>query len=230
MTTVMVFSQTLYTDPAWKSIRERCERKHIPFVGFTSIIDRDDGIPVNILETWISDLRERHRKECEPSDSEEEEQAGGSQLASMMFGEHKEDEPEEDDEEKPRKSRKASRYQYPEYLLVFDDIASELKANILAQLVKTGRHYKMKIVISTQWYADIRPEIRKNINEFLLFHSIPDKQLQEIHKGSSSNLPLEVFSQLYHIATEEPHSFFFVGDGEDYRINFNRRFKLVDTA
>ena len=56
---------------------------------------------------------------------------------------------EEDEEGKPRKPRK-SKHQAPEYMIIFDDLKSKLKSRSLLDLLKKNRHYKTKLIISSQ--------------------------------------------------------------------------------
>jgi hypothetical protein len=49
-------------------------------------------------------------------------------------------------------------------------------------LLKWNRHYKAKVIISSQWLHDLLPESRKQIDLFLIFKGFPAKKLAEIYK------------------------------------------------
>lgn len=65
--------------------------------------------------------------------------------------------PEDEPKEKKKKSKK-SKYLAPEYMIIFDDLSSELKSRSLLSLLKFNRHFKAKLIISSQWLHDLLPE------------------------------------------------------------------------
>src|SRR6185437_11733738 len=71
--------------------------------------------------------------------------------------------------DKKRKKERVSKYQAPEYIIIFDDLSSELKSRSLLSLLKFNRHFKSKLIISSQWLHDLLPESRKQIDLFLIF-------------------------------------------------------------
>ena len=73
---------------------------------------------------------------------------------------------------KKKKSKKA-KFLAPEYMIIFDDLISELKSRSLFSLLKPHRHFKAKLIISSQWLNDLLPESRKQIDLFLLFKGFP---------------------------------------------------------
>jgi len=100
----------------------------------------------------------------------------------------------------------------------------------LLSLLKFNRHFKSKLIISSQWLHDLLPESRKQIDLFLVFKGFPERKMQEIYKDCDSGIPFETFLQMYQKATEKPHSFFYIDARSDsFRRNFDSKFILPDT-
>jgi hypothetical protein len=133
-----------------------------------------------------------------------------------------------DDEEKIKKPRK-SKYQAAEYMIIVDDLSGELKSNSLVELLKKNRHYKNKIIISSQYMNDLKPESRKQIDIFMIFKGFNDKKLAEIHKDCDSSVPFETFQRVYKQATEKPFTFLYIDTRSDkFRCCFNHEFIIID--
>src|SRR3954464_2715806 len=86
-------------------------------------------------------------------------------------------------------TQKKSKHQAPEYIIVFDDLSSELKSPSLLSLLKWNRHYKSKLIISSQWLHDLLPESRKQLDLFLIFKGFPKEKLALIHRDCDSAVP-----------------------------------------
>ena len=136
-------------------------------------------------------------------------------------------ETESEVEDKPLKPRR-SKYQSPEYIIVFDDLSNELKSRTLLGLLKKNRHFKTKLIISSQWINDLLPESRKQIDLFLIFKGFPERKLTEIYKDCDSGLPFDTFYKLYKKATKKPYSFLYIGS-DSYRCNFDKQFILENS-
>jgi len=62
-----------------------------------------------------------------------------------------------------------SKVHAPLYIYIFDDISNILRKKTLEQYIKRHRHLKTIFIISSQYYYDISPAIRANINLIFLF-------------------------------------------------------------
>ena len=128
------------------------------------------------------------------------------------------------EQSKKKKSKKA-KFLAPEYMIIFDDLSSELKSKSLLSLLKFNRHFKAKLIISSQWLHDLLPESRKQIDLFLIFKGFPLEKLNAIHKDCDSSIPFDMFYAMYKKTTKLPHSFLYVDTREDYfRRNFDCKF------
>jgi len=213
-TTVIAFASTLHKDDVWKSIVNMCKKRGIPFVGHTSIFEEGaDQLQalVQLLETEAEDKDEEDEEESEDDDG-------------CIQCDHSED--EEEKEKKPRKSK----FQAPEYLIILDDLSSELKSKSLVALLKKNRHYKCKICISSQYLNDLLPESRKQLDYMLAFKGQSKKKLEEIHRDCDIGVDLSDFIEIYHTATmNEPHNFLYIDTRKNmFRINFSKSIEIFD--
>jgi hypothetical protein len=94
-------------------------------------------------------------------------------------------------------------------------------------LLKKNRHFRSKILISSQHLNDLLPEGRKQIDYFILFRGHPMKKIEEIHRDADISIPLDEFYRVYKFATEEPYSFLYVDSASgEFRRNFNTLIEL----
>lgn len=193
-TKIVVFCSTLHKDPSWATIQALAEARGWPFVGHTSLKD-DDG--TDLLDELIHDLEAGEpiatKKERSPLDSEDEEEV----------------------ERKPK-------YRAPEYLIILDDLSTELKSTSVTALLKKNRHFKAKIILSSQYLNDLLPAARKQLDYCCLFKGHSLKKIEEVHRDLDVSIPVDEFYRVYKFATEEPFSFLYVDTvSGTFRRNFN---------
>jgi len=215
-TKVFAFCKTIHQDDIWKDIKKNLKKSKVEYYFFDSIID--DRAGVNHLDVILDNIQQEKKKQ-EEEDEDEKNHKNKNKLAKILF------EDSEDEDEKTRKSK----YRVPENLFIFDDISGELKNSALTRLLKTNRHFKSKVIISSQYPYDLLPESRKNIDLWLLFKGETDVKLFQLHKDMDSELNFDQFYQLYKKATEQKYSFFYCDARlSDYRINFDKKFFISD--
>jgi hypothetical protein len=249
-TSVIAFCSTLNKDANWKAIKKWCGDNNIPFEGFPSIKEGK----VNILNKFLDNLGGEGDEE-ELSDEESEEDDAGQKYHKVksMFHESDHDEPpsgsESDQDDLPlfgkggqppaawEKKMFSNRhqtslvakdpYQSPEYLLVFDDLSTELKDPSFTSLVKKNRHYKVKTITSTQWVHDVRPDALKQMDYILLFKGFTDDKLEKIIRDGALGVDFARLNQLYNHAVKEPFNFLYIDTRHDgFRKNFNQMYKI----
>src|SRR5690606_18432751 len=196
-TIIIIFCSTVYKDPNWIQIRKYFERKGTDIRIFTSI--SEDG--EDQLERLIHELSEEAKENEQEDEPEDQPQIDKCDEILMRLGVLK-PETELEVEDKPTKQRR-SKYQSPEYIIVFDDLSNELKSRSLLSLLKTNRPFTTKLIISSQWIHDLLPESRKQIDLFLIFKGFTERKLQEIYKDCDSGLPFQTFFQIYKKATSK---------------------------
>jgi len=236
-TNIIVFCSTCYKDKNWIQIRKYFEKKGMDLQVFTSIYE--DG--TDQLSALVEDLKqeakeqeeeENERKEGKGKTKEEKEIARCDDILERLHKMHlfatgqATREEEEEEEENPRKKGgKRPKYQAPEYIIVFDDLSSELKSSSLLSLLKFNRHFKSKLIISSQWLHDLLPESRKQIDLFMIFKGFPEDKIALIYKDCDSSIPFETFYKIYKKSTKYPHSFMYIDTRSDqFRRNFNEKF------
>ena len=135
----------------------------------------------------------------------------------LLFNADSDDE-EEEEEKKPKKSK----FRSPEYLIILDDLSNELKNPALKALLKKNRHFKSKVIVSSQYLNDLEPESRKQMDYILVFKGQPQKKLDEIYRDADVAVSPEEFYEIYKSATESLYSFLYIDRGTDtFRKNFS---------
>jgi len=240
-TIIYVFCSTVYKDLNWIEIRKYFEKKGMEIHIFTSIYEDGQDQLLNLL----NDLRQEAK---EKEEDEEDKKYGGEleepeidkcdaileQLKKKMhnYGSGKEKRPIEEYDENiedkhKEKRKKESKYQAPEYMLVFDDLSSELKSPSLLGLMKFNRHFKSKLIISSQWIHDLLPESRKQLDLILIFKGFPEKKMKLIYEDCDSAVPFETFYKIYKKSTKKSHSFMYIDTRSDtFRCNFDKQFVI----
>jgi hypothetical protein len=200
-TKIIIFCSTVHKDATYKTILNYLENKDIQYATYTSL--NEDGI--DRLDELVQTLQ--HGEEFP------EEKAYVNIL----------DPPSEEEEEKERPSK----YRTPEYMIILDDLSTELKNKSLVSLLKKNRHFKSKIIISSQYWNDLLPESRKQLDYILMFKSMPENKLKEIYRDADLSLDFETFQKIYRYSTKEPFNFLYIDCiNGDFRKNFNMKFNL----
>lgn len=201
-TTLYIISSTVFNDDNWIEIVNHFEKKGIDVTVNTSLEAAD--IPNKVME-----LEDNGRKEIEDKKQKKE-----IILMPLLFN--------NDEEEKPeRKPKKVA----PEFIFVFDDMSTMLRDKSIGTLIKKHRHFKTKIICSSQYVNDLAPEARKNIDIFLLFGGHSENKLFEIYQNCDLQISFELFLQLYNNATKEKYSFLYVDrNNGEFRRGFNTQY------
>jgi hypothetical protein len=203
----VVFCSTCEKDSNWKAIREMLDKKGIVNEFHQSI--KDEG--VDHLENLMTEMRNVQSDEESSSDSEEE-----PQIISFA----------DIDVEVKVKKRKP-KYVSPKYLIVFDDLSTELKHPMISHLLKTNRHMKTKVILSSQYLNDLLPMARRQIDFYLVFKGLNEVKLLELFQNADLNITFEEFMVLYDTATAERFNFLYVDSvNSQFRQNFNQQLTL----
>ena len=210
-TTLICFVSTIHKDRTWQLITKYFENKGNNVLKYTSLME--DGI--NQLEALV-----KHLENENPEDEEEKEKVIQGR-GVLKFN--------DDEEEIKGEGKRKSKYVPLEYIIVCDDLSDELKNKSLVSLLKKNRHFKAKVIISSQYLNDLLPESLKQIDYWLVFKSIPEEKLQHIYKMADISIPYELFIQIYKKATEKMYSFLYIDtQREQFRRNFNCIFKIPE--
>ena len=110
----------------------------------------------------------------------------------------------------------------PNCIFVFDDLGAELRHPAINQLLKTNRHRKCKVILSSQYLTDLQPQAIKQLDYVVLFRSFNEEKLTRMYELLDLSIPQENFFALYKYATLEPFHFLFIDVRNDlYRKDFN---------
>lgn len=205
-TKIIAFCSTLYKDDSWETIRTWADVHGLCFTGHTSL-KGDDG--EDLLQATIQEMEQDNSTGENPVDS--------SSSSHCEIDDHKE----------TIKKKKKSKYRSPEYIIIMDDLASELKSTSVTGLLKKNRHFKSKVILSSQYLNDLLPAARKQLDYIILYRGHPDKKLLEVHRDADVALSTQAFINLYKFATKEPFSFLYIDTtNQQFRRNFNTLLKI----
>lgn len=232
-TKFIVFCSTIYKDKLWKEFRKLIKIKNkiierrnikreeqdkeplplIEFQPFTSLYDYDEkGREINLLFHLVKKL------EDEGYDSESESESESEEENSILVN---------NDKRRKIKKEKEEKYISPEYIIVLDDLSNELKSPHLVSLLKKSRHNRLQIIISSQYYHDLLPAGRMQLDYILLWKNMPDEKLKIVY--ADSNLPIdeETFIKLYHTITDGTFDFMYIDKGTaQIRKNFDELIEI----
>jgi len=128
------------------------------------------------------------------------------------------------------KKKKEEKYIKPKYVIIIDDMGRSItRNNILDKFLKTNRHYKAMIVISSQYIKDLQPSMLNNL-DYLLLYKIPDNKdiLKHIYMNINISDDFETFKLMYDEATKKKYSFLYIDINNSlYRINFNKSIRKI---
>ena len=211
-TNVILFVSTIHRDDTYQKMFEMLEKKKINVMAHSHFIEGKENLLQNILNELDSQLELEKQTKAQKKSSD-------PSVVGCNFD-------ETITTEKPiRKPQKLA----PEYIFVFDDLGADLRDPSITQLVKVSRHYKCKVIFSSQYLHDLNVSAVKNIDVAIIFKSFDEVKLLKLYEGLDVSCSFPAFVNMYRIATKEPFNFFYVDtrDGE-YRHNFDERFVITD--
>jgi len=211
LTTVIIFSNTIYNDSSWVYICDELERQGIPLVKHTNLYD--DETKENLLDAYVALFRSNAKEEEEQKKSKHKEKKPAKYIILD----------EDKHETKPKLPKKIA----PDYIFVFDDFGGELQDRSLSHLLKQHRHYKTKIIISTQYYNDIPNSGRSQVDYWCLYPKISIEKIDQLHHDLGLSIDQDLFKKIYLDSTKEKYNFLFIDRVNDrYYHNFNEEYQI----
>lgn len=216
-TIVLFFVSTFHKDNTYKVIRDYLDEKKIIFQAFTEL--KTDGI--DNVQCFL----EANKGEPESdSDSDEEIKTSASAeraLRACNFGivEKKE-------------SKKTKKKFEPEYILVFDDLSDELQSKTISALCKKNRHFRCKVILSTQSVKDIISRTIAQMDYVALFKHLNEESIQTIYERLEPNISFKEFLVMYKDVTSAERkdglNNFLLFDiaNETFRVNLDKKIKI----
>ena len=228
-TTVIFFVGTINRDPSYKKMMEYLDSKDINYEKYDSIYENGK----NYLAEFMERLREEHEEEEENKDSDEDDNDKYCELKyhdddhicddKVCFHRH-------DNEIRIKIRNTKPKKICCKYLLIFDDISSQLRNNpLLTKLLKMGRHFKCTVIMSSQYIHDLEPQALENVDYYLLLKGHRSEKIKKVYEYSDPVITYENFLQLYKKAAQDNYNFFYVDkNNSSYRKNFNEEFIIDD--
>lgn len=211
-TRIIIFSATVQKDANMKAIVKYFKKKKNTVETYMSIFD-DDG-RTNILDALIEEMGELD----DDDDSSDEENDKKKKKEKLLI--------DTGDEEKERPKRK-KKYQAPEIIFVFDDLSTELRNPVISRLLKTNRHYKSKVILSSQYVHDLAPQSIRQLDYLLAFKGLSDEKLLKLHTGLDLSIPFDLFNKIYKDATKAKFQFLYIDAiNQSLRKSFNCQYNF----
>jgi len=206
-------------------ILKSCSDKDTRFVFFSTTVHKDDNIKhiikyfknkENDVETFLS-IKEGKEDQLQTlmdelknnydSDDDNNEETKFINVSD-----------DDDANIKIKKKKKIA----PEIIFVLDDMGVLLKAPSVSQLLKTNRHFKSKVIISSQYPHDMTPESRRQLDFLILFGGHSQEKLAIMFEDIDLPINFDLFEKLYKDATSEKFNFLYVDvRNVEFRKNFN---------
>ena len=109
-------------------------------------------------------------------------------------------------------------------------MGSDLRSASITQLCKVSRHYRAKLIFSSQYLHDLQNSAIKNIDVCLIFKSFNREKLLVLFEGLDLSCSFDQFVEMYKDATHEPFNFLYVDCREGtFRRNFNQEYVIKDS-
>jgi len=215
-TTIIVFSSTINIDPCYINIKDILEKKGISMLSYTHFID-DDGH--NILDDFLRDLEQEQIEEDIRQEEIETKNLITGDGTFLKF------EGEQDLRTKKRiKKSYIPKKSVPKYILVFDDLSSDLRHSSIIKNLKSNRHRNIMNIISSQYFLDLNTGAMNNLDYLIIFKGQDEDKLEKIHKRLDLGITLGTLKKYYEYAVKEPYNFLYIDiRNDEYRKNFNEK-------
>jgi len=96
----------------------------------------------------------------------------------------------------------------PSFLLMLDDCIEHLRGGVkpsgVSKLITRHRHYKLNMIITTQYYTAVSPVIRTNIMKFYIF-STNRKEIRKIYEEHGNMKKFEDFEKYFKALTDDKY-------------------------
>ncbi len=210
-TKLIIFCSTVNKDPTYLHIKKHFKEKGNIVITYSSIKEgKEDN-----LNDVLNELKDDNVDEDSDSDNEDKQE--------LNFNMRPIHDNKNESHVKEKKKRK-EKFVAPEIIFLFDDLSKELLSSSVSRLVKTHRHFKSKVIISTQHPNDLLPESIRQMDYVILGRNHTLDKLEKIYTDLDLSIPFVEFVQMYQTATQDKYNFFYINVvDEEYRVNFNYR-------
>jgi len=193
---VLFFVSTFYNDDTYREIEHYLNKHSIEYMAKTSIFDESGN---DLIREFIEE--QNTLNECEYE--EEEPTPLSNEQIELLMKTNKINPLElhlnrESVMKKiKRKKKKKIKIKPPEYLIIFDDLSHELRSKSITLLAKNSRHYRLKMILSSQDIKDLTPATHEQIDITFIFKNTTKKRLHYLHDRLSLWDSFEHFLNIY---------------------------------
>jgi len=218
-TKVIIICSTVNKDSTYEKIKELCDKNYIDNEYYDDIIN-DDG--ENVIESFIRNQKSNSKIKQEKTTDN---LTGGTlkyiKFTALQIDKRINDEKPIEIEEEQKTDPK--NIIAPEYIIVIDDLGAETRNKYITQLLKTNRHYKSKVILSSQNLEDLQPPAIRNLNYILLFGGIPTEKIEKIREQILLDIDENKLVEIYKLITNKKYNFLYIDiRNELLRENFNK--------
>lgn len=222
-TKMMFLVSTVDKDPTWVKIVKKWKETHEVFTNPDLF---DDG-KINIIHQWLDEQKEQLEEDDDKQEGGKKQIVQKKQRIPMVGAGGQlniiAQEIANIQESKPKKPRIIT----PDYIIVLDDLGDTMRNKAVTQLLKTNRHYKTMVILSSQSLNDLQPSALLQLDYMLVFGRTPVEKIQELHDKLKLDIPIDEFYALYQDATKEQYQFFYInraGKEDEFRKGFNYKY------
>lgn len=222
---------TIHKDPTWKRIVETWEEKGHDVYAYDDLYDGKE----NVIQDFIDTQKEEGELELEQEENAKKMSGSGVSTRPPppikfkitptipMVVQNMQDGGKSTP--KPRKERSL----YPEWCIVLDDLGKGMRDQAVEQLLKTNRHFKSKVILSSQDLHDLTPASIRNLDYVLAFGRVPAEKMEKLRENLLLDIEPSQFAALYEDATRDKFNFLYIsrsGGTDRFRKNFNYQYDI----
>lgn len=229
---------TINKDEIWLKIVKYWKRKGHAVATYDEIGERRD----NVIRQWLAE----RKMEAEEEQAEKEAKENGeykppvdqAPRVHMMGGsgktnveEYRQQRAQEREQKREEQGVVKKKHKlYPEWIVVCDDLGDAMRHPDITQLLKTNRHYKAKVILSSQFIHDLMPAALTQLDYVLAFGRIPEVKVRSLAKILNLDITEDQLWMLYSDATSKKHQFLYIDTRfEVYRRGFTQQYQLSFT-
>ena len=210
-TKIIGFIGTYQQDDSWINIIKWMEENDIQHEFYYSIHEN------NALENLILELKEHRKLEEEAKIKMKEKEEEKYKEVILKFN--------DDDtvEVKVKKPKKIA----PKFCIIFDDLARELRSDLISFLSREIRHYKSMGIYSSQVLNDVNPGALAQMLYILILKGMNMLKLEELYTKLNLPISYENFKLLCEDATQEKYNFLYINVDGLFRKNFDQKYVIT---
>jgi len=211
-TTVVIFCATVDLDPGWEAITKYLSRQKIKCITYNTL--EEEGI--SLLDMLMRAIAEKKENEKLKREQEEHDKKFGKPpkpVHPLCLFDSTPQETKEQIEQKEvlklERYKKKCKDSVPDYLVILDDISKEqFRGNALVNCLKQCRHFKMRVLMSTQHLTHVMPDAYNQMSQILVWSGFAQNHMKSLYeKLRNDGMSFEDFWKMYLDMTKEKYSF-----------------------